>query len=327
MIGQLRKLLAIPGMDLLHVALVCVLCLASARAADGPELYLSLQGVADETVAQGEPLRVAVLIETGAESTWLLAPASGTWADAVAVEILAADSDTAVARAQAAGQPDEATATVDGERVAGGLWRFPADAVQALPPGAYRLRAALAISDGPGWHGTAASDELPLTVLPPSDDPARAAQKTLALAQDALLSGDPQAAAKILDEELGRDPAQFRPLLLRAIIAEQAGNPLAAQWLLNLAELGNPVEPGSYPNVDFEETRARVLAALLNPAPGSPLPEPPAWSWPPVSVLDALRELDARRWAGRGGRRRRDGRSCRRTGQRRNPGSRTGRCR
>ncbi len=269
-----------------------VLGAASARAADAPELYLSLRGVADDTIEQGEPLHVSVLIEApdGSTGTWLLAPAAGTWADAVSVEILAAGRNAPVVRGLAVGAPEQPAATVDAGRVAGGLWRVPAELMQPLAPGAYRVRATLAIAGGTGWKGTARSEELPLTVVAPSGAPARAGLKALALARDALLAGEPEKAAQLLDAELQRDPLQFRVLVLRARVAEQAGNPLAAQWLLNTARLSTAETADGYPNVELEELGARVLASLTNPAPEGATPKPPDWSWPPANVLRFLRE-------------------------------------
>jgi hypothetical protein len=273
-----------------------VLAAASAPAADAPDLYLSLRGVADDTVAQGEPLQVSVLIEAPDDSTdtWLLAPTAGTWADAIAVEILGADGNAPVARGLAAGAPEQPTATVDAGHVAGGLWRVPAEQMQPLAPGAYRVRAKLVIADGAGWKGTARSEELPLTIVAASSAPERAGLKALALARDALLAGELEQAAKQLDDVLQREPTHFRALLLRARVADQAGNPLAAQWLLNTAQLSTAESAGGYPNVELEELGARVLASLPNPPPDKATAEPPAWSWPPGSVLRVLRErLDA----------------------------------
>ena len=266
-------------------ALVC----AGAQAEVGPEIYLSPVGIADGTIGQGEPLQVRVLIEAPDEAPgpWLLTPASGTWADAVAVEIVGVTR----VRATVVGQPEQASATIDADNLAGGLWRFSAESMQNLLPGDFALRATLAVSNGPGWQGEVQSDDHPITVLPGAD-PARAGLTALAFARDALLTGQIETAAKVLDGQLERDPLQFRLLLLRATAAEQAGNLLAADWLLNLAQLGSEDESGGYPNTDLYETRQRIQAARLEPAhEGQPL-EPPSWSWPSPAVLRALAERE-----------------------------------
>lgn len=261
------------------------------HAADAPELSLSLQGIANDTVEQGEPLRVTVRIEAPESSTaaWTLAPASGTWAEAVAVEILSENREEAVARGAVVGTPDQPYAVIDRDRVAGGLWRFGPDAMQRLAPGSYRVRATLAVRNGTGWQGTAQSDALTLNVIAPSSAPERVGLKALALARDALLVGETEKAARLLDAELTRDPKQFRLLLLRAAVAERVGNHLAAELCLNVARVNAGPKPVGYPNVELEELSRRVAALRIRLNGGVPRVDPPAWSWPPDSVVRALR--------------------------------------
>src|ERR1035437_8707841 len=59
-----------------------------------PEVSVTLRGAADHTIEVGEPLFVAVRIDVPDESdaTIELAPGSGTWADAVEVEISGASN-------------------------------------------------------------------------------------------------------------------------------------------------------------------------------------------------------------------------------------------
>jgi hypothetical protein len=255
------------------------------HAAAAPELSLSLQGIANETVEQGEPLRVTVRIEAPERSTvaWTLAPASGTWADAVAVEILPENRDEPLARGAVVGTPDQPHAVIDRDRVAGGLWRFGPDAMQRLVPGTYRVRAKLTVRDGAGWKGTAESETLTLTVMAASQAPERVGLKALALARDALLAGEPEKAAKLLDPELTRDPKQFRHLLLRAAVAERAGNYLAAELCLYVARLSAGEKPVGYPNVELEELGRRVAELRIRSAAATRV-DPPAWSWPPDSL-------------------------------------------
>src|SRR3954464_10081806 len=73
-----------------------------AHAADTqpPLISLSLRGVADRTVEQGEPLSVAVRLTAPQESSVIeLAPSSGTWVDTVSVEIASGSSAIPIARA------------------------------------------------------------------------------------------------------------------------------------------------------------------------------------------------------------------------------------
>jgi hypothetical protein len=265
-----------------------------------PELSLSLSGVADETVATGEPLQVTVRIEAPATFTgaWTLAPASGTWADAVAVEILPQGRNEPAARGVVVGKPDQPHATLDRERIAGGLWRFPPEAMQRLAPGSYRVRAKLTVRDGSGWKGAAESEELPLTVIAPSNAPERAGFRSLALARDAFLAGENEKAAKLLDAELTREPQNFRLLLLRAAVAERVGNFPAAQLCLNVARRSVGENAAGYPNVELEELSGRVMAGLMRPPASAGQADPPAWSWPPDSVVRALPELAASGGAG-----------------------------
>jgi hypothetical protein len=276
----------------LGMAVVVVMLGNTLRAAEVPELFLSLSGVAEETIEPGEPLRVTLQIEAPRTfgGTWSLAPATGTWADAVTVEILPEGRTEPAVQARVVGQPEQPHATIAADRTAGGMWRFRAEDTERLSPGAYRVRARLVVRDGAGWKGTAESDELPLTVVASSAANGRAGLKTLALARDALLSGETERSARLLDEELERSPGSFRVLLLRAAVAERAGNLAAAQLLLNLAahSLGGKMQ--GYPNIEFDELSRRVLAGLLRPAAGDASP-PPVWSWPPEAVMRAAQAV------------------------------------
>src|SRR4051812_8324751 len=95
-------------------------------AAPVPEISISLRGVADQIVEQGEPLRIAVRVRVprGAKEAIRLAPAKGTWADAIQVEIVPASGGAVAAIAECVGKPDTAQVTLDTAHLTGGLWRI-----------------------------------------------------------------------------------------------------------------------------------------------------------------------------------------------------------
>src|SRR4051812_4664291 len=130
-----------------------------------PLISLSLRGVADRTVEQGEPLSVAVRLTAPQESLVIeLAPSTGTWVDAVSVEIVSGPGAVPIARAAAVGRPDSPSATLDRNRIAGGLWIFSSAAMQGVTPGDYLVRVRLKIETGSGWKGETVSNALPLKV-------------------------------------------------------------------------------------------------------------------------------------------------------------------
>src|SRR3954468_19991621 len=90
-------------------------------AAPAPEISISLRGVADQVVEQGEPLRIAVRVRAprGAKEAITIAPVTGTWADAIRVEIAPASGGVAAALGESVGKPDVARATLDKAHVAG----------------------------------------------------------------------------------------------------------------------------------------------------------------------------------------------------------------
>ncbi len=260
-----------------------MLALASAAESPGPQVSVSLRGVADESLTQGEPWRVFVRLDRprGSQQTFLLAPATGTWADAVEVALYPANGATPVARASAVGKPEAATARLDHAHVAGGIWRFSPEVMATVAPGAYRLLVWVKIERGTGWVGVAESDEIPLTVVPASPEPS--ATTLVNRAQDLLLLDQLQPAAATVDAALKRTPRDDALLRVRALIAEKAGNPYAALLCLNAARLASPDLPTRQPPVEdgamlarLEKQRATVTAA------------PPTWTWPPTEVVTAL---------------------------------------
>ena len=250
-----------------------------------PEIALSLRGVGDDIVEQGEPLRITVRLAAprGVAGSIELAPASGTWSDAIAVELAPAAGGAAVARAEIVGKPTTPHATLNATRVAGGLWRISSEAMQRVAPGDYVLRALLSIKGGSGWRGEVASDETPLRVVATSDSAYRVAQRSINRAHEAMLGGRIEEAASIVDAVLQRTPDDVRLLTVRADIANRAGNPMAASICLNRADRVNPPTGEGPPPFEREELAARARASLTGDKPAAM--NPPAWSWPPAAVL------------------------------------------
>lgn len=251
----------------------------------GPEISISLRGVADGIVEQGEPLRIAVRLEASRETTGAvaLAPASGSWIDTITVELAPASGGAAIARAEAVGKADTPHATLDATHIAGGLWRFSSDAMRRVAPGDYAVRARLVIRDGGGWNGEVVSDDALLGVVAASDSVDRVSQRVASLAQDALLAGNLEEAASIIDATLTNATTDFRLLTVRAMVAERAGNPVAAMLCVNLAQRLRAPDAGGPPPLDLDEMHTRLAAAL---AASDALPaNPPVWSWPPLAIF------------------------------------------
>ena len=147
-----------------------------------PEISLSLVGVGDGVVEQGEPLRISVRLAAPRDfdGTIELAPVSASWSEAVVVELFRTDGGLAVVRAEGVGKPAASGALLDRERMAGGLWTISSAAMQRVPPGDYFVRAHVSISSGRGWRGRAESDETPIGVAAVSRSVYRVAQRTVA---------------------------------------------------------------------------------------------------------------------------------------------------
>ena len=248
-----------------------------------PQVSVSLRGVAGQMLEQGEPWRVVVRLDLprGSKETLELAPGSGTWADALAVELYPATGNAAVARAEALGKPDAAAATLDAKHVAGGLWRFSPETMQAVAPGSYRLRVQFKIDSGGGWKGVAAAREIPLTVVAPATKPS--VQRITNRAQDLLLTDKVQEAATLVDAELKNAPRDYALLKVRTLIAENAGNPFAAIMCLNAANFSTVKKTAGQPPAEDREMLARLEESRKTAS-----ANPPAWTWPPAEVFTAL---------------------------------------
>jgi hypothetical protein len=271
---------------------------AAVAEAPTPEISLSLRGVGDATVEQGEPLRITVRLSVPRRVAGEveLAPATGSWSDAIAVELVAVKGGPLAARGVLAGRPATPRATLSAAKIAGGLWVISSPAMQLLAPGEYVVRARLALSSGSGWRGEVDTDEIPLRVVAPSEAAYRVAQRAINLAHEAMLAGHLEAAAAIIDPILQRTPDDGRLLTVRADIADRAGNPLAALICLVRAQRAAPTVGVGPPALERVELEARARAAFH----GDNLPpaNPPAWSWPPATVLaipesEQLGQMDA----------------------------------
>jgi hypothetical protein len=258
---------------------------AAAAETPTPEISVSLRWVEDDVVEQGEPLRIIVRLtaspDTGGPIE--LAPASGAWSDAITVELAPASGGATVARAEVVGKVVTPHATLDATQVAGGLWQMSSQAMQRVVPGDYVVRARLVIRGGSGWNGDVVSEDTPIKVVAASASADRVTQRTINQAQEALLTDHIEAATTIIDAVLQRTPDDKRLLLVRADIADRAGNPMAAMLCLNRARSTNPPSGNGQPPIEQEELQTRIMGSLFGDKPRSE--NPPTWSWPPFAVI------------------------------------------
>ncbi|MBU0480932.1 MAG: hypothetical protein KKG47_07510 [Proteobacteria bacterium] len=283
----------------LLAAMALLVTLASAVRAQGrtgPELSMTLRGVADDIVEQGEPLLLALRIrldDLGDEiGEVVLAPAAGSWVDAIDVQLVDERGNAPGIRGQAVGRPDDAVATLDNSRIAGGLWRFASESTQKLIPGVYTLRARLAIDKtipgSGGWTGEVFAEEIPLEIVVPSDGPERHAQRVIALARDALLENRLEEAAAQIDVVLTKQRDNISAWTLRALISERAGNASGALLCIDQAQRVNDALGNEESNVELIFISRRLMAANdTDAAAGAP-----DWSWPARELLSPL-PLDA----------------------------------
>lgn len=250
-----------------------------------PVVSLSFRGVADHTVEQGEPLSVAVRLSAPRHGTEAIeiAPATGAWTDAVSVEIAKDRSAPAVVKAAVVGRPDSPRTTLDRNRVAGGLWLFSGAAMEGLAAGDYVVRVRLKVDAGAGWTGETMSNVFPLKIVAPSAAWQRVTQRALSRANEAMLADRGEEAAGILDALLKTSPDTREVLVLRAVVAERAGNLPAALACVNRASSG--LSASGPPPLDLHELRTRLQAKFIQPPAEGETFNPPAWSWPPQVVL------------------------------------------
>src|ERR1035437_7117478 len=253
-----------------------------------PEVSVTLRGAADHTIEVGEPLFVAVRIDVPDESdaTIELAPGSGTWADAVEVEISGASNGAPKLHAQLVAKPESAIATLDAERNAGGVWFLSSATSGKLAPGEYLVHARLMIHDGTGWKGEAVSDEIALHIAATSTATERVIQRTMALAHEAVLADAPQEAARLLDSLLTGDPDNIPLLTMRGALCARRGAYHAAMACVNRAMRRVEREGWTHPPIELFELEDQVAIALM--APSVTQVALPDWTRPPASVLAPL---------------------------------------
>lgn len=271
-----------------HLQFLAACVLTAVGRAAAPDVTLSLRGVVDGQLEQGEPLAAAVLLAAH-QGIIELAPSRGTWADALVVELSPAGGGPAVARAQPIRAPENPVAMLDANRVAGGLWSFSTEAMRSLAPGDYLVKARLELPAGRGWSGVALAEAWPLRIVSVSADPLRHTARAHARAQLFAAAGRLEEAARTCDAALERTPDDLELLCLRADLALRGDNPIAARLCVNRAvrQLRGPLT-GPLPLV-LHDVSARVDAAIL-PL-GASATKPPDWTWPPASVMTLPAEV------------------------------------
>jgi hypothetical protein len=252
-----------------------------------PELSISLRGVGGGTIEVGEPFRVAARLDAPQEPPAILtlAPANGSWIEATAVELLSADGQAVRAKARPIVASAGPLTTLDVEHAANGLWWFDSDSLSTLTPGTYSVRARLVIRDGTGWKGEVMSEPAELQVVAASSDPERVTQRTLALADAAIIGGEPEKGASILDAVLETNPDNVPVLSMRAALCLHGGNRAAAEVCIHRA-LMLDARFGGEPSVALRALADRIAESADN-NPGTQAV--PTWAIPPRSVFSPLR--------------------------------------
>lgn len=263
---------------------------AEAGSAQAPTPYvtLTLRGMVEERIEVGEPLFVTVRIEAPEEDSpaMQLAPASGSWADHLSLVMLNTDSAEPLLQAKPAVTVAATPVDLQGDQAATGMWIFPSAQTQQLAPGAYRVQARLVITNGSGWTGAAASRAQSLQVVASSAD--GALQRTIALANEAILNDRPEDAARVLDAQIDTTPDNIRLLTLRAKVSARAGNYLAAMLCVQRAMQLVEIEQWKQLPIDLYTLETELTAALS----GESVDQStlPIWSQAPKAVLSRLEE-------------------------------------
>jgi len=264
-----------------------------------PEILFSLRGLESGRLANDRPLYVAVRAESSVDSekTLNLAPASGSWSDAIKVELSPAGSSAKILlQARRVDVSDEApSATLGNGEAAGGTWLFASADIAKLSPGDYQVQVKLAIADGAGWRGNVAGEPetFSLIAAPGAATPDQQTQRAIALAGEAALAQDWAKAAQLLDERLATDPNNIDLLKSRAALCLQGGNPIAANACVGRAWARVIAEKWVHPPEDLYMLNQAVMAAMAKPASAPAAAPLPDWSFPPKSVLAPLPESQA----------------------------------
>ncbi|WP_438482452.1 hypothetical protein [Oleiharenicola lentus] len=254
------------------------------HAATNPVVSFGFRGTSGETVEVGEPLMIGVELRTapGAKERLMLAPAQGAWTDAVNVELVSTANRGNSVRAVLLGRADSPRATLDATRRAGGGWLISEAAMKSVAPGDYELRVKLRVDSGDGWRGEVSAPSRKVKVVASKSN---SVQRTLALAGEAMVADRLERAAQMLDEFLKTNPKEPRVWVLRATVAERAGNVGAALWFANqVVSSTGPVK--GPPPLELVELRLRLRTQLEQPE-NAAAASPPAWSWPPRELVEA----------------------------------------
>lgn len=287
-------------MSTFAACLTIILGVAAGGAASGRaevesrlELGVFLRGDADGRVEQGEPLRVDIRLQMADDAgpgAVVLAPVSGTWVDAIVVQLIDTQGRPTGVRAQTFGRPESAATTLSPGRIAGGLWRFAPESTQALRPGVYALRARLAVSAAApgsgGWTGEVLSPDIPVEIVVPSSEPGSRAQRALSLARDAILDDRLEEAANLLDALLSEQRDNIQAWAVRAVVSERAGNIFGALQSVNEAHRLYEALGTGEPYVELITVNRRLIVALAAPDAAEKVAAPlPGWTWPPREML------------------------------------------
>jgi hypothetical protein len=186
-------------------------------------------------------------------------------------------------RARLTAPSDPAVVSLGGGQSIGAVWMIASSATGQLAPGDYHVQARLIIREGRGWKGEAASEAIPLRVVPASAERNRAVQFALARAQEAALAGALPEAAGLIDALLATEPNDIRLLTARAALCVRAGDYRSARVCVNRAIASLEGSGGKYPPVGLFELESEISSALIKFDPASATP--PAWTRPPASVL------------------------------------------
>ncbi len=195
--------------------------LLASAAGPAPEVSISLRGVVEGRIEQGEPWRVLVRLDAPADATapLELAPDTGSVAGCINVELLRAADQSLILAARPADAVGPVRATLDQERIVTGVWYFSAASMAGLARANTWSGPASSVRGSAGWTGDAGSPAVAVQVVPPANDPERASTRAIARAHDRLLASEPADAARELDAVLAQDPNDIEVLAMRAALS------------------------------------------------------------------------------------------------------------
>lgn len=252
-----------------------------------PQLGVSVRGLDRATLTPGEPLRIGVRVFLDNEKDAALALPKN-WHQAVTITLTGGGASLS---AQLVHNQDDDARAVTFEDSADALWWIPSKALAALPPGAYTVKATLA-------SPVSLTDDCPVTF---SADNAAAdpAHTVLAQAHEAVLAGDPAAAARHVDAALSKNADNIELLLFRALLCLEGNDRASALACFNRALRLTTLDTENEPCGRFIELERRLAFS----ADSSPLTEKDrraAWSRPPAIVFEVPEAVRAKEQAAPG---------------------------